>query len=233
MMTEQQNAQSISWYHPASLIATWFGIGKIPFAPGTFGSLGAFPLFIASHYLLCLGKNESTFNYIYLLFLAILFILGQWASNVYMKKTGKQDPGEIVIDEVMGQLIVLFAAFSALAPLIGLFDILYGSASEHSQKATIGSLHELFSTPAFLVSYIVTILPTCFLGFILFRIFDIWKPFPIGWCDRNIKGGFGVMFDDIFAAVYACIILYASILLFFIYFVPPLEPQAIPTEIVQ
>lgn len=232
-MTDQQNAQTIKWYHPAFLIATWFGIGKTPFAPGTFGSLGAFPLFIASHYLLCLGKNESTFNYIYLLFLAILFIVGQWASNVYMKKTGKQDPGEVVIDEVVGQLIVWFAAFSALAPLIGLFDVLYGSASERSQQATIESLHELFSTSAFFASYVITILPTYFVGFILFRIFDIWKPFPIRWCDKNIKGGFGVMFDDVFAAVYACIALYATILLFFIYFVPPQEPQEISTEIVQ
>lgn len=232
-MTNKQDTQSISWYHPAFLIATWFGIGKVSFAPGTFGSLGAFPLFIASHYLLCFGKNESTFNYIYLLFLAILFIIGQWASKVYMKKTGKQDPGEVVIDEVVGQLVVWFAAFSALAPLIGLFDVLYGSASEHSQQATIESLHELFSTPAFLTSYIITIIPTCVLGFLLFRLFDIWKPFPIGWCDKNIKGGFGVMFDDIFAAIYACISLYAVILLFFVYFVPPPAPQPTPTEIVQ
>lgn len=45
------------------------------------------------------------------------------------------------------------------------------------------------------------------LGFILFRIFDIWKPQPIGWVDRRVKGGFGIMFDDVLAAVPAfCII---------------------------
>lgn len=226
--TSQQVAHGIKWSHPAFLIATWFGIGKIPFAPGTFGSLGAFPLFIISHYLLCFGKSESSFTYIYLLFLAVLYLIGQWASNVYMKKTGKQDPGEVVIDEVVGQLIVWFAAFSALAPSIGIFDILYGSVS---QKATIADLHELFYTPTIIAGYAIILLPAYLVSFVLFRIFDIWKPFPIRWCDKNIKGGFGVMFDDVFAAVYACIVLYISILLFFIYFVPaPATQQNISTE---
>ena len=45
------------------------------------------------------------------------------------------------------------------------------------------------------------------LGFVLFRLFDILKPWPISWADRNIKGGFGIMFDDILAGVYAGIIL--------------------------
>ncbi|MBC7780779.1 MAG: phosphatidylglycerophosphatase A, partial [Proteobacteria bacterium] len=38
-------------------------------------------------------------------------------------------------------------------------------------------------------------------AFVLFRLFDIVKPFPIGWCDRHLKGGFGVMFDDLLAAL--------------------------------
>jgi len=45
------------------------------------------------------------------------------------------------------------------------------------------------------------------LAFILFRIFDIWKPFPIRQCDAKFKGGFGVMFDDLLAAIYAIIVL--------------------------
>lgn len=45
------------------------------------------------------------------------------------------------------------------------------------------------------------------LGFILFRIFDIWKPGPIGWLDRNARGGFGVIIDDVAAGVVACIVL--------------------------
>lgn len=46
------------------------------------------------------------------------------------------------------------------------------------------------------------------IGFFLFRLFDIFKPWPIYWVDRNIKGGFGIMADDILAAIYAIIILY-------------------------
>lgn len=42
-------------------------------------------------------------------------------------------------------------------------------------------------------------------AFFLFRLFDIWKPFPIRQCDANLKGGFGVMFDDLLAALYAMI----------------------------
>ncbi len=46
------------------------------------------------------------------------------------------------------------------------------------------------------------------IGFILFRILDIFKPFPISWCDRNIKGGFGIMFDDVLAGLLACLSLH-------------------------
>ncbi len=44
-------------------------------------------------------------------------------------------------------------------------------------------------------------------AFVLFRLFDIWKPFPISWCDAKLKGGFGVMFDDLLAAFYAMIMI--------------------------
>jgi len=46
-------------------------------------------------------------------------------------------------------------------------------------------------------------------GFAMFRLFDIWKPGPIGWCDDNIGGGFGIMFDDVAAGVAACLVLHA------------------------
>ena len=44
---------------------------------------------------------------------------------------------------------------------------------------------------------------TCLLAFLLFRLFDIWKPFPISYFDAKLKNGFGVMFDDLLAALYA------------------------------
>ena len=46
-------------------------------------------------------------------------------------------------------------------------------------------------------------------GFVLFRVFDIWKPWPVSWADRNLKGGLGIMADDILAGVYAAVILLA------------------------
>jgi phosphatidylglycerophosphatase A len=45
------------------------------------------------------------------------------------------------------------------------------------------------------------------LAFLLFRAFDIWKPWPARWADRNVKGGFGIMLDDLFAALYAMLAL--------------------------
>jgi phosphatidylglycerophosphatase A len=44
-------------------------------------------------------------------------------------------------------------------------------------------------------------------GFLMFRLFDIWKPWPIRWVDRHIKGGIGIMLDDVIAAVFACVLL--------------------------
>ena len=59
-----------------------------------------------------------------------------------------------------------------------------------------------------LVMFLVPISPanTC-IGFVLFRVFDIWKPFPIKWLDSKFKSGFGVMIDDVMAAVYAWLLL--------------------------
>jgi phosphatidylglycerophosphatase A len=44
-------------------------------------------------------------------------------------------------------------------------------------------------------------------AFLLFRLFDIWKPSPISWLDRNVKGGFGIMLDDVVAAIYALMVI--------------------------
>lgn len=45
------------------------------------------------------------------------------------------------------------------------------------------------------------------LGFVLFRLFDVWKPWPIRWLDRYVKGGFGVMIDDVIAGAFAAVVL--------------------------
>lgn len=49
-------------------------------------------------------------------------------------------------------------------------------------------------------------------GFALFRLFDIWKPWPVDWADRRVQGGFGVMLDDVVAALYALIVLQLIVL---------------------
>ena len=49
------------------------------------------------------------------------------------------------------------------------------------------------------------------LGFVLFRVFDIIKPFPIKWLDQHVKGGFGIMVDDVIAGIYAWIVLYTLV----------------------
>jgi len=142
--------------HPGVLLATWFGAGYLPKAPGTWGSIGALPF---AWVLVEIGG-------LYALGAAIVavFFVGLWASKVYMDKTGAHDPGAIVIDEVVGQWIVLLAA--PLAPLS------YG------------------------------------IGFILFRLFDVLKPWPISWADRRIGGAMGVMVDDVLAGIAGLGVLY-------------------------
>lgn len=163
-------------WHPASLIATAFCIGKIRKAPGTWGSLPAFP--IAA--LIFLNFGHAGYWIIPLVSVA-LYIAGVWATKIYMEKTGKQDPGEIVIDEVVGQLITIYMA----APIMSAMPN-HGGAEGY------------------------TILFACF---VLFRFFDILKPWPIRWFDRNVKGANGVMVDDVIAGIFAGLLLHLGVYL--------------------
>ncbi len=144
---------------PASLLATWFGSGLLPWAPGTWGSLAALPFaWVIAHYFGTGGLAIAT--------MAVFFV-GWWASGAMSRATGIKDAGSIVIDEVAGQWLTLTAA--PLDPLA------YG------------------------------------LGFLLFRLFDITKPWPVRWADRRLPGGFGIMADDILAGLYAAIALFGLI----------------------
>ena len=134
----------------AVLLALWFGCGRLPWAPGTWGSLGALPLGWAA---LQWGVGFGV-----LVALAV-FAVGLWASSLYVRSTGGNDPAEVVIDEVAGQCLAL-----CFAPL----------------------------TPAGILA-----------AFLLFRLFDIAKPFPIRWCERRFADGWGIMLDDVLAALYA------------------------------
>ncbi len=137
------------------LLATWFGAGLLPKAPGTWGSLAALPLGWAIQYFTgWAGLAVAAL---------VVFLVGIWAADAYAKRGADPDPGEIVIDEVAGQWL-------ALLPAMG--------------------------SPVFYLA-----------GFLLFRLFDIWKPWPIRTVERRLKGGLGVMADDILAGLIAAALL--------------------------
>ncbi len=135
------------------LLATWFGAGYAPKAPGTVGTVAALPFAVV--FAEFGGQN--------LLLIAVLMtsVLGIWVAEQYMKATGVHDPGAVVIDEVVGVWIALLPVAATL-----------------TWQAVL-------------------------IGFVLFRIFDIVKPWPISWLDQEIAGGLGVMLDDIVAGMFA------------------------------
>jgi phosphatidylglycerophosphatase A len=141
------------------LLATGFGAGYLPIAPGSWASLGALPVACAIVRIWGVSGLAAA--------VGLAFAVGWWAAATVKRVSATEDPGAIVIDEVAGQWLVLVAA--PLDPL----------------------------------AYA--------LAFLLFRIFDIWKPWPVRWADRHVKGGLGIMLDDLLAAVYAVVVL--SILL--------------------
>jgi phosphatidylglycerophosphatase A len=134
------------------LVATWFGSGLSPKAPGTAGSLASFVLWAP---LVLLGAPWWAL----LAASAALFALGTLAANAIVRAEGREDPQKVVVDEVVGVGITL-----------------------------------LFAPPTWWALV---------LAFVLFRVFDIWKPWPVRFFDRTVKGGFGVMLDDVVAALYA------------------------------
>jgi phosphatidylglycerophosphatase A len=140
--------------HPAHFIALGFGSGLARKAPGTFGTLAAFPLYWA----LALVLPPLAIAYV----AVPLFFVGVWACDVTGRDLGVQDHGAMVWDEIV-----------AFLPLLAV-----SSADVRLQLV----------------------------AFALFRLFDIWKPFPIRELERRVKGGMGVMLDDVFAAFYAYIV---------------------------
>jgi phosphatidylglycerophosphatase A len=141
--------------HPAHFLAFGFGVGLIPFAPGSFGTLLAFPIYAFLQHRL---DAQS-----WVLVLAVLFGIGVWATGRTGRALGVHDHGGMVFDETVAFLVVLF-----LAP-----DTLLWQA----------------------------------FAFLLFRLFDILKPPPIRYVDRSVKGGLGVMLDDLVAALFALLCL--------------------------
>jgi len=134
----------------AKILATFFGIGLFPVAPGTLASAVAALFFkFALH-----GLAWPW----YLLLLALLFLAGTAASAVHAAALGRPDPGRIVVDEVCGQLLALAFLPAAWVPVA--------------------------------------------VSFVLFRFFDIIKPWPIRRLEK-LPGGWGIMADDIGAGLAA------------------------------
>ena len=144
---------------PSHLFASWFGIGLLRPAPGTWGSLVAILIWYFAEFL------HSSIHIILPIFILFSWLICSQASD----DSESKDNSAIVIDEVAGMLVTLS-----------------------------------------FVSHGVT---TYLAAFLLFRLFDIWKPWPISWVDNNVKGGLGILLDDLIAGLFAGGIIYAIFLL--------------------
>ena len=145
-------------------------VGKIKYAPGTVASLFTCVLF----FLLI-----NIFNITVILIITLLIFLYSFiAINSSYEEFNEDDPQEIVVDEVVGQLIPLLA--------IPIYETLY---------------------PLPFIYY-------CISAFLLFRLFDIWKPYPVNYIDDKVKGSLGIMLDDVFAGFYSILVM--CIIFFFL-----------------
>jgi phosphatidylglycerophosphatase A len=194
----------------ALALATALGVGYIPKAPGTFGSLVGIAVAILTH-------PVSLITIIGLLFfsgtglgidlpmlnghsapvlllvpslvaLLLVGLLGVWSSSRVSEFAGIHDPQYVVIDEVSGMQLTLVLAIMPLGLPTRLVP---------GDEASVFALYSAFSLLNW--KYLL-------LGFILFRVFDIWKPWPIRRLEK-LPGGWGIMADDWMAGVYAAILL--------------------------
>jgi phosphatidylglycerophosphatase A len=139
-------------------IATGAYSGYLPKAPGTWGSMVGVLLWVAIAHL-PLGTYWSI--------VGVLFVVGVISAGAAEKIVDRGDPGLVVIDEIVGQLITL--GFAPVHPVAALA------------------------------------------GFLLFRLFDILKPFPVNWLDNRLHGGLGIMLDDVMAGLYSLLVLQLGI----------------------
>ena len=151
--------KTIDRFRPPPSAALWLSrlgpLGKCPRAPGTAGSAAGIPA--ACLLSLFPGPWQA-------LLLLALFLLACYAAHIAEQALGKSDPGEIVIDELVGYLVTVIGFPLGLKPLL--------------------------------------------LGFLLFRLFDIWKPWPVKLLDNRHGGGFWVVADDVGAGLYGHVALW-------------------------
>ena len=144
------------------LFVTMLGLGKVKFIPGTFGSFATVIILYICFYILNLNSN------VILLGLLLIFGYSFIAITNHTKDNENKDPGEIIIDEFIGQSIPIY-----------LYEISHGTVKQPSEA---------------IIFYGVC--------FILFRYFDIMKPYPVSYFDKKHKNSFGVIMDDVCAGFY-------------------------------
>lgn len=99
-------------------LGTWFGLGDLPKAPGTFGTLGGIPLYIGLLFIRKIFPNDMVYNSFYFMFLMTFFAVAVYVADVCEREIfKKEDPQNVVIDEVLGYLTTLF-----LINPVGLFE---------------------------------------------------------------------------------------------------------------
>ncbi|MDQ3798754.1 MAG: phosphatidylglycerophosphatase A [Acidobacteriota bacterium] len=173
---QREKIEKKSFLDYFSLAITTFGVGYIPLAPGTWGSMVGVLIYLGlrrletdslNYFALSGSEQMQAMAWIHaanaILFL-LFCLLGIWAASRATHLFRQKDPQQAVVDEVIGQLLVfLFVPFNI------------------SWKYVLA-------------------------GFVLFRVFDIWKPYPIDSL-QNLPAGLGVCADDILAGVYGGVIL--------------------------
>ena len=150
-----------------SLFVTMLGLGRIKFIPGTFGSLATTIILYYLFHTLNISPNTI------LIYLIIIFVYSFYAVSIHIDNNKDKDPGEIIIDEFIGQSIPIY-----------LYEISHGTTKDAGEAIVYYSLF-----------------------FILFRYFDIMKPFPVSFFDKNFKNSFGVIMDDVCAGFYVVLTL--------------------------
>src|SRR5947209_13540015 len=190
----------------AFALATVLGVGYAPKAPGTFGSIVGIVVAILTHpvtyivlFGVSFGLNVSIHdNYVYISPVFVLVpsviavigvaLLGVWSSKIVADHTGIKDPQFVVIDEVSGMHVTLMLAIMPFGSPVYLTAA--GNASIFALYSGLSLLNWKYLLAAF----------------VLFRLFDIWKPYPIKLLEK-LPGGWGIMADDWAAGVYAAIVL--------------------------
>ncbi len=174
------NAKKVKFKVPFS----WYSIISTWFyvgklpAPGTCGSIAVYPLY----YFIIMHSNSLNNIKSKLLLAIITFcIIGSFAIKKFQKTTNTYDHSYIVIDEVIGQLLTLYISLEWIYSLIKKIPFFINIST---------------STLVFLIALIP------------FRYFDIKKPLIIDYVNRKYKGTFGLIFDDILAAIFASVTIY-------------------------